>query len=286
MKQECLEIGIIQAFLDLELSHIQTDMVSGHIAVCDACALMLADADDESAIVFPALEREFNTLVPTQRLWNKISDSIATERESRTFWHKAWAYAAIAFANPSMAAAAGLLIVSGMFAAFWVNFTDAPTAVPIDLSAKATQSPARADIQSLETEFVETPVTKIPGQPTVKIERDAYRPEMRRAASSPMIINASAPAAYLPGEESYVKTISSLNKTAEDQKEGVLRPSERIAFERDMAIVNDTIAKMKTEVKRNPRNESAKQILYSSYQNKIDLLNSVAQKEDLVASLN
>ena len=89
----------------------------------------------------------------------------------------------------------------------------------------------------------------------------------------------------MPGEESYVKTISSLKRTVEEQKDGVLRPSERIAYERDMAVVNDTIVKMKTEVKRNPKNESARQVLYSSYQNKIDLLNSVSQKEELVSSL-
>ena len=64
-----------------------------------------------------------------------------------------------------------------------------------------------------------------------------------------------------------------------------MRPSERVAYERDMAVVNDAIAKMKKEVRRNPKNESAKQVLYNSYQNKIDLLNSVSQREELVASL-
>ena len=64
-----------------------------------------------------------------------------------------------------------------------------------------------------------------------------------------------------------------------------MRPSERIAYERDMAVVNDAIVKIKTAVKKNPKNESAKQMLYSSYQNKIDLLNSVSQKEELMASL-
>ena len=76
MKQDCLDIGIIQAFLDGELAHPESARVSGHIAVCDACSLMLADAEDESAVVFSALDREFSTLVPTQRLWNKINDSI------------------------------------------------------------------------------------------------------------------------------------------------------------------------------------------------------------------
>ena len=90
---------------------------------------------------------------------------------------------------------------------------------------------------------------------------------------------------YMPGEESYVKTISILSKSVDEQKDSVMRPSERISYERDMAVVNDAIAKMKTAVKKNPRDESAKQVLYSSYQNKIDLLNSVSQKEELMASL-
>lgn len=89
----------------------------------------------------------------------------------------------------------------------------------------------------------------------------------------------------MPGEESYVKTIASLTETVEEKKDGILRPSQRVAFERDMAVVNDTINKMKKEVRRNPRNETARQVLYSSYQNKIDLLNAVAQKEELMASI-
>jgi hypothetical protein len=53
-----------------------------------------------------------------------------------------------------------------------------------------------------------------------------------------------------------------------------------------MAVVDDAIAKMRKVVQKNPKNESAKQVLYTSYQNKIDLLNSVSQREELVASLS
>src|SRR5258706_2856689 len=111
MNDNCLDIGIIQAFLDGELAHDNSARVSGHIAACDVCALMLADAEDESAIVFPALEREFNTLVPTQRLWNKINDSIVTERESRPFWQKAKAFLSMALGSPSIAVAATVLVM-------------------------------------------------------------------------------------------------------------------------------------------------------------------------------
>ena len=121
MKDNCLDIGIIQAFLDCELDQAETARVSGHISMCNDCAVLLAQAEDESSMVFSALEREFNTLVPTQRLWNKINDSIETERETRPFWEKAWAGFVAAFASPSLVAAAGLLIVVGVLALIWTN---------------------------------------------------------------------------------------------------------------------------------------------------------------------
>jgi hypothetical protein len=42
---------------------------------------------------------------------------------------------------------------------------------------------------------------------------------------------------------------------------------------------------MRKQVKQNPKNESAKQILFASYQNKIDLLNSVNERGVLMASM-
>jgi hypothetical protein len=113
----------------------------------------------------------------------------------------------------------------------------------------------------------------------------SYKPSPRSGYSNIKPRPPVEKAVYIPGEASYVKTIASLSQTVDTQKEAVLRPSERVSFERDMAVVNDAIDKMKKEVRRNPKNESAKQVLYTSYQNKIDLLNSVSQREELVASL-
>lgn len=284
MKENCLDIGIIQAFLDSELTHDERKRVSGHIAICDNCAVMLAEAEDQSAVVFSALEREFNTLVPTQRLWNKINDSIAIERESRPFWQKAYAFVAMAFANPSITAVASLLIVVGVFAAVWMNRTPVSNEVAIietPVKTGATNTPVFSPPETNSGDVVNdrTP------QPIVRFERAAYRSDSRPGLVPP-IKTPNTSNGYMPGEESYIKTISSLTKTVEEQKAGgIMRPGERIAYERDMAVVNDAIAKLKKEVKRNPRNESAKQVLYSSYQNKIDLLNSVSQKEELMASI-
>lgn len=292
MKESCLDIGEIQSFLDGELRHEDTVRVSGHLASCDDCTLMLSRAEDESALVFSALEREFDTLVPTQRLWTRINDSIAIDKNSQPFWKKAWALVAAGLLTPSMAAAASLLIVFGVVGALVINRQQSVATVPTPIVSIAKQpvattappvkeseidvassSPDPRSAQPRGTEF--TPTTVAYRSPSVKT----------RPASVSQNIESENISGYLPAEESYAKTIAGLSKTVATQKDALMRPSERVLYERDMAVVDDAISKMRDEVRKNPRNESAKQILYSSYQNKIDLLNSVSQKEDLVASL-
>jgi len=295
MKENCLEIGTIQAFLDGELQHAEIARVSAHIGDCTECALLLSIAEEESAIVFPALAREMDSLVPTHRLWNKINDSIETERRSRPFWQKAFESFSATFFSPSFAAAASLLLVIGVVAALWINKNATPAeqyvaAVRSTPAIEKVTAPPPASAPPSESSPAAT-VTRPVTRPSIVVERAAYRPsETRRqgtpaASGSPNVVTSPSPSGFMPGEESYVRTISSLNKTVAEQKDSILRPSERIAYERDMAVVNDTIAKMRSEVKKNPRNEAAKQVLYGSYQNKIDLLNSVAQKEELVVSM-
>jgi hypothetical protein len=283
MSGKCCEPGTIQAFLDGELTADQSSKVTNHIADCDACAVLLARAEEEMAIVFPALEREFNSLVPTQRLWTRINESIVEERRRTPFWQKLWAGLVLQIANPSIAAAAGVLIIFVLFAGIWSLRNNNP----------ADNAPiAKIDTQKGPVGSIVPPETSDKGGTDIA-PRNVSRPVVERASYSPeksrIVVDPRKPqpvtADYLPGEASYVKTIENLSQTVDGRKDTALRPSARVNFERDMAVVNDAIKRMKGEVRKNPKNESAKQVLYSSYQNKIDLLNSVAEKEELMASL-
>lgn len=282
MKTEHLEIGTIQAFLDGELKPAEVAFVSSHIAACDTCAVTLAEAEDESAVVFPAIAREMDTLVPTQRLWNRINESIAVEREKTSVWQKARAFVSAAFLSPSVAAAASLLIVVAFVAAIVMNRP--ATIVDNDTTAKALPSVST-------TSTTQFPVTEVKSSDNVADDLKSNAPRFERAAYRVTPVRQTTFSSNLstPGpdsaEQNYLKTIASLSKTADGQKDGMFRASERVAYERDMAVVDDTISKMRNQVKKNPRNESAKQMLYTSYQNKIDLLNSVSQKQELMASL-
>jgi anti-sigma factor RsiW len=291
--KNCLDIGIIQAFLDGELSGGELTRVSDHIGDCDSCAMLLAEAEDENAVVFPALAREFDTMVPTHRLWARIEDSIQVEKAAYPWYRKLYGILVSGFASPSFAVAAGLVIILAIFAVFTLRkpTNDSVAFAPAAISSPQSRSvPAPApvipasgdnDVTAPQARGVETASYRAPRRATA--EPAVYRPTTTATTNTP----AAQDASYLPGEESYVNTIASLSKSVDgDQDPNVMRASERVSYERDMAVVNTTIDRMRAAVKKNPKNEAAKQMLSAAYQNKIDLLNSVAQKEELVASLN
>ena len=286
----CLDTGMIQGFLDGELSPAAASDVSAHIAVCDACATQLSTAEEESAFVFSVLEREMDSLVPTQRLWSKINDSIEVEKQNAPFWQKAWVYITASLANPAIAVAAVAVIVFGISTVVFVdkndtrnqpNSTIASDTKQMQSTTVSTTIPVPANgSSSIDTKSSTPTQIKAATYSSAKIENAVYKALVR-----PAVDQKGPQPVSVPGEENYVRTINTLAKTVDNQKDTVLRPSERVSYERDMAVVNDAIAKLKKEVQKNPKNESAKQVLYSSYQNKIDLLNSVSQREELVASL-
>jgi len=286
MNGKCFEIGRIQAFLDGELTPDLSARFTNHVADCDACAALLARAEEEMSIVFPALDREFNTLVPTQRLWTRINDSIVEEKRSAPFWQRFRNAILAQIASPSLAAAAGVLIVFGIFAAVW-SLRSGSVVDPGPIAANTTKPAPPAPVNNgpgqIAPAISEPTETRTAPQ---RIERaGAVRENIKPVTAEyrPYTAPTSASNGYIPGEESYVKTIENLSSTVENQKDTALRPSARITYERDMAVVDDAIKRMKHEVRKNPKNESAKQVLYSSYQNKIDLLNSIAQKEELMS---
>jgi len=294
MRSDCLDIGTIQAFLDGETEPTASLKVANHISECESCSAMLAEAEEESAMVFPLLEREFNTLVPTQRLWTKINDEIEFEKQNQPFWRKIWMSIAVAASSPSLVVAASVLIVLGLFVAFWGGRPQQQQSgkqvayVPATKIAQPIQNPPDSPIitgANSDSLNLPSPAKTAPrNEGRFEVEQADYReparPRINRVGSAARSVPTYE---YLPGEESYVKTIATLNQSVAGQKDMVMRPSERVDFERDLAVVNDSIQKMRQEVRKNPKNESAKQVLYASYQNKIDLLSSVNEKEELLA---
>lgn len=301
MKEQCFDEGTIQAFLDGELASDTLEQVARHVALCDDCAMLLAESEEESAFAFAALEDEFNQLVPTERIRTNLYQAISEiEKPKTSFWEKITSLRFV-FSNPSLTAFAGLLIVAGLFAVIWKNNYQ-PTAPTTEVArttiADRTQ-PNNAVVSQNETGEVNAPIqpttiAQTSGETRPRISNADYRPRYQNAkytieSPRPRIntpVAQPAPAELVAGESTYLKTIDTLAKTVDANKGVILGASARVAYEKDMAMVNDAIAKMKTEVRKNPKNEVAKEVLRNSYRNKIDLMNSVAEQSQMVAGLD
>jgi hypothetical protein len=303
MNGKCFDIGVIQAFLDGETAAELTARVTEHVSICDSCAAKLAEADEENSIVFSALDREFNTLVPTQRLWTRINDTIAVEKTQLSVWQRILsALPLFQLSSPTFAAICGVVMLVSLFAVFnGIRNRSNEEIAGVPQPSASQNAPASAVLPALVPDTV---VASDPDDASLRptATQVAAKDSVKESNISPerirSVVNAeftarrdavrdakTVEAAYLPGEESYMKTISNLKQSVDDQKDRVLTPSTRVAYERDMAVVNDSIKRMQSVVRKNPRNQAAKQVLYAAYQDKIDLLNSVAQREELMASL-
>ena len=82
----------------------------------------------------------------------------------------------------------------------------------------------------------------------------------------------------VPGEENYLKTIASLSKVVEVGGPAVLRPKVLAEYERSLAVVDKAIEDTRRAALRNPKDAGTTSFLFSAYQNKIDLLSTVADQ--------
>lgn len=289
MKENCFDEGTIQAFLDGELSSDLLENVARHVALCDDCTILLNEAEEESAFAFDILGEEFNTLVPTERIRTNVYQAIAQlDKPKASFWQKLFGFRFLS--NPSIVAFASLLIVVGVFATVLSLRNNQPQniAVAVDSTPKV-----ETIIQTTNTNnsfnFVEyTPKSESLPKPIKAVYKAEAKPTVqnivRKVEVKDKKTTTIVPA--LAGEDTYLKTIATLETAVNAKKDNVLRASSRVSYERDMAVIEDSIQRMKNEVRKNPKNEAAKQILRNSYQNKIELLNSVTERGELMARLD
>ncbi len=288
MREQCLDEGTIQSFLDGELAPELLENVARHTALCDSCARLMTEAEEESAFAFSILDDEFNLPVPTERIRANVFQAIAQIEEPKvSLWEKFWRFASI-LSNPNVAALASLVIVAGIFSVVLSsNKQNGILSVALNSTQKLSQfselkfevEPKNPNGQDVEKVSYTTQKNKTQNtrneEPRPKIINLGYREPVKEFNKE-----------SVDGEDTYLKTIATLENTIKDKKDSVLRASSRVSFERDLAVVNDSIKRMKDEVRKHPKNEAAKQILRNSYQNKIELLNSVSERSEFIARMD
>lgn len=302
MMRRCLDEGLLQAYLDGELSQEQTREAASHVAACESCAAALADAEAELAFFATAFAPDDSVRVPSEVLRSRISAAVAqfeagaetSRTPGRSFGGFLATLSALFTFTPQTAAAfASLLAVVALAVIYFAVLRqpskpvnpkqDAIAKVEEKSSPVATVKNKQPDeAQPKETEKVNEGVS----QPTdgVKIiPASARRTAGRRAFErSPAGLQPKAPE-LLPGEKEYQTAIASLEKTIKLGGDETLRPAVRVKYERDLALLDSAITETRRVAAENPKDKDAVGFLMSVYQSKVELLTKVADQAQVAA---
>lgn len=309
MRGKCLDEGMLQAYLDGELSQELAVEAATHLGGCDACAEALGAAEAEGAFFAQAFAPNASVSVPTVRLRERLDSAIAGMEtraaaprradSSRRAWGlaalAAWASQTFGF-EPRLAGAfaglAALVLLAGVFGVVYFRGDDGrPTTVAENTPAarenppavatkgpdEATPGPAHA-VEPVRD--VNVAASQPPRQPkrAQNVRRAGEAPEPKASRDDLAPVSEVAAQRSVPGEENYLRTIASLEKVVEVNGADGLRPQLRSEYERNIAVLDRAITDTRQAALRNPKDTDTAAFLFSAYQNKIELMTTIADQ--------
>jgi anti-sigma factor RsiW len=268
--KECLDEGMLQAWLDGELSGESAEKTAAHLMSCMTCAEAMREMQSEAALIATALAPEFDVIVPTERLRTRIESAIAELQPNPVRAQstgRSWLQEFIdSFAvSPqrafSYAAIAAVLIAVVALGVIYLKRSEVSRGVEIanhDQPVTPGRSPLSTPVP------VETPDRSViaGGAPKKSLKRHSKRED------------ATAPA-LIPGEQDYLKTIAALDATIKSDVRS-MRPATQVEYQHNLAVVNQAIANTRGVAQKNPNDPDTAKFVMSAYQSKVDLLTQVA----------
>ena len=293
MTNRCLDEGLLQAYIDGELSHEQAAATAAHLAACEACSAALAEAEGESSFFATAFAPDESVSVPTAALRARLNAAVAQleaskESEQRHSQGRSFGgflaslsglftftpRAAAAFATLLLAVAAGIIYISSQ------KSQQAPDAPVVAL----TENPAPAPTVTTTPEEVVAPQPVVtPGQGDKKKIYVAAGHGTRRVKQRQPVESPTPKEELVPGEKEYHTAIASLEKTIKLGGDESLRPVLRADYERNLAVIDSAITQTRQVAAQNPKDKDAVSFLMSAYQSKVELLTRVADQAQVAA---
>jgi anti-sigma factor RsiW len=281
---ECLQEEILQSYLDGELRGQHVEQVASHLTSCVACAASARQLEQENSVLAAALAPEFESAVPSERLRQRIDAAIASARveaaagQTSSSSFGAWLSSIsnlFAFTPQRALGYASLMLIVGFGLIMgMMRWQTTPTVQP-----PVTFAPVTPAVNPPLDANTPAPVSGTPTDVQVAIVANNPRPRRNavssRAASRPNESNLNH-VKLLPGERSYLQTIAQLDSTIKAEK-ATMKPGVQAEYQRNLAFVDRTLAVARTAAKSNPNEPDATEFMFSAYQSKVDLLNTVAQ---------
>jgi hypothetical protein len=282
--RKCLDEGILQSYFDGELSSDRMESVTAHLASCLNCSAVARELESENNLVATALAAEFDLSVPTERLRQRVDAAVAglqpvTAQPETCSGLRSWFQALsdlFSFSPQRAFGYAGLVVVLAFATIFAViHWRQTPTASPNEKAAtESNGSPTNSSVAIVTPppEIRITPVSNS-GPANTGILAKRNRPVKSRLTPDNQGV---ARVKLMPGERSYLKTIAALDSTIKSKGSRPMRPALQAEYERNLALVDRALAVTRTAAKNNPNDPDAAEFMFSAYQSKVDLLNTVA----------
>jgi hypothetical protein len=305
MTKRCLDEGLLQAYIDGELSNEHAAEAAAHIASCDACAAALAGVEGESAFFATVLAPDESISVPTELLRSRIGAAVAQLEDAHGFNQKrsrGWNFGGF------LASLSGLFSFTPRHAAAFASLLAVVTASVIYFTVVKPRPTNDAPQPSREVASNDAPtngpkeLTKATPDVNESVNGPASAPE--KGGAKPVIVKAvytprrhvnrtgeagTTPTTAAPkeqplsGEKDYQSAIASLEKTIKMGGDASLKPSLRVEYERNLAILDSAIAQTRQVAAQNPKDKDAVGFLMSAYQSKVELLTKVADQAQVSA---
>ena len=290
----CLDEATLQTYFDGELSGARMERATLHLASCPTCAAAAREIEEEIQLMTTALAVEFEAVVPTERLRQRIDAAVLDHRGAVASapvkaGFGAFVSSLLSFGTQRTLGYASLAVVLAFGAILGLvklNTTAPPP--PVGPVAADVQTPVKNQVA------VVTPGSEgvrgrgqEEGNTTDKnadlgnraqsgYQAVAYRPGKGTAkANTTLKTVATEPVKLIPGERSYLQTIARLDTTIKANQKN-MRPSLQVEYERNLAVVDRAIAATRSAAKSNPNDSDAADFMFAAYQSKVDLLNTIA----------
>jgi len=302
----CVEEGILQAFLDGELSPETAQQVATHLAACAACAACAREAEAELSL-FASVMSPAAVSVPTEHLRQRLNAAIAGTRQAagvvgaaderqESRW-RGWldGIAASLTLAPGRTAAFASLLVAVTLSVFFAANQLSPREVGRDEIALVPTPSAISGSPSLPPTPSLSPTVEVVVRPeradgtdgrarieVIKNQPPAPRKVSGDAARRDTVKRTDAPV-FLPGERTYLTAIASLTTTIEARGPQSLPPTLQAEYERNLAVVDQAIISTRVAARRNPQDADARDFLRTAYQNKVELLSAVAEQSQIAS---